>query len=554
MTHGIRFRALALACAFLCIGLMLFAPKQAGAQEADPPIATVCVAPLERSLPDLVYVLSAMNVPEVTGVVELLSSFYTKGLDRTKPLGMIVTLDGDSPISVFCVPTSDPKQWFQSLTNMGLEAEDLGDGLYELSVANQFLMARSVDNWLFLAESEEAVESVPSDPEALFGDLPSRYNVSIRVDLEHVSPESRKAIIEQIQSDFESNVAEQFGDQLGEGLEMARDSQEQLEQLQELLNDIQQVVFGVLVDSKLKKIYMDSAIQFMPGSDLAKQMDSQSNLKSQFSKLQLPESVMDFRATYELSTEEDKKSTKEALESSLEQAQQAVARAGMPLDRSQVITEFLSSSSKIIDKTIEEGTIDVALSLSYENQILRGLAAARIADGKAIENEIKDFLQELSQTAELELDFDLETYKQWNLHRVRATLPASEQGMSELLGEKIELLIASSDTMVIASLDPDGYSALKSSIDQVDSTGSQEVTPMEMNLRVAQLIPLLEKLNTELPLEDLSETLDSIGDEDQVQVTATSLPRGMVIRIGVDADLLRLVGKVAQSGNLVPGF
>jgi hypothetical protein len=558
MKLGFSLSSLAVAFLFVMSTMSLVLPRplqaQAAQQPEPKPVVTFCVAPLDRSLPDLVFVLSAMNVPEVSGVVELLSNFYTKGLDRTKPLGMIVTLEDDTPNVLFCVPTTDPQQWFQALGSMGLEPEDLGDGLFELAVANQFLIARSVNNWLFLAQSEEAVQAVPGDPEQLFGDLPSRYNMSMRIDLEQVSPESRKTLLEEMKLGLERNVAEQFGDQLGDQLDIARESSEQLEELEELINEVQQVVIGVLVDSKQKQLYLDGAVQFMPESKMAQQMDSQANLRSNFAQVRLPESVLDFRMTYTITTEQDKVTAKESLASSLEQAQQAIARSGLPLDRSRLIKEFLSSSAKIAEKTIDEGDIDAAFSLSYENEIVRALMAARVADGKAIESEIKDFLKGLSQTAELELDFDLENYKNWSLHRVRAKLPASEQGMSDLLGEQVELFIAGSDSMVIASLDPDGYQALKSSIDQVDLAGSSKVTPIEMTVQMARVIPLLLKLNPDSTIENLEEALEQLGSEDQVKVTATMLPRGMVVRIGFDAGLLRLVGKLAQSGNLVPGF
>jgi hypothetical protein len=529
-----------------------FSAEQAEAK----PVATLCVAPLERSLPDLVYALSAMNVPEISGLVELLSTFYTRGLDRTKPMGMIVRLEDDTPVSVFCIPTTDHQQWFQALGSMGLEPEDLGDGLYELAIANQFLIARLVNNWLFIAESEEAVETVPDDPAQLFGDIPSRYNVAMRVDLENVSVESRKTIIEQMKQELERNVAEQFGDQLGDQFEIARESGQQIQEMENLLNEIQQVVLGVLIDSNQKKIYLDGAVQFMPDSELAQQMDSQSAVKSHWSSnaIGLPGSVMDVRMSYVLTTDQDKLAAKESLETAMQQAHQAVERTGLTLDRSRLVKEFLASSKKIAEQTIDEGEIDLAFSLSYENAVVKALMAARVADGKGIEAEIKEFLQGLSQTAELELQLDMENYKNWRLHRVMATLPASEQGMSDLLGERVELFIAASETMVMASLDPEGYEILKSKIDSVVQSVAAPATPLEMNMTMAGLVSLLQKLNPDETLEEFQETLEQLSGDDQVKVTATMLPRGIVVRMAADAALLRLAAKMARSGNLVPGF
>jgi hypothetical protein len=530
-------------------------PAQAG--QSLLPVATVCIAPLDRSLPDLRFILSSMKIPEISGMVELLTGFYTKGLDRSRPLGAFVMLKDDSPSILACLPVTDHQEWFQALGNMGLEPEDLGDGMYELAVANQFLIAKVENGWLFLAQSEEAVQSLPEDPEQLFGDLPDRYNVSVRVDLKEISPESRKSLLDEMKAGIEQGVAQQFGNQLGEQWDAARDAGDQLEDLEDLeewINEVEQMILGVLVDSAMKKIYLDGAIQFMPGSTLAAQMDSQSDLQSNFAKLRLPESILNARITSEMATDLDKQNAKEFLETLIQQAQPAIARSGLPIERSALLKEFLAASTQVAEKTIDEGTIDLAMSMNFDEETIRVLLGATVADGRAIEEELKQFLTGLSETAELELEFDFEQYKDWNLHRIKAQLPESETGLSKMLGTEIELLVAGSEKIVLLSLAPEGTQALKAAIDQVESQELEDVTPVEMTLRLTGFLQLMQKISPDETLDDLAQSVTEIGGEDEVKVTATMLPRGMVLRVAVDTGILQMAGKMAKQGNLVPGF
>ncbi len=528
------------------------------AQENVKPFATVSIAPLEKSLPDIAYLLSAFNMPEMTGMVELMTGFYTKGIDRTRPIGVVMSVDpGDDsePDFLVCIPMTDHEQWFQAISGMGLEAEDLGDGMYEIAAAGQYLFAKSKDGWLFMGQSEDSLGNVPEDPVALLGDLPQRYNFALRLDLEQISPEARRLAIEQMRSQVEQNVSQQFGDQLGSELDVAREAGEaQLEQMEELMKDVQQIVLGFLTDPGQKRIYLDAAVQFLPGTTLAAQMDAQSGLRSEFAELQLPNSAFHARVTSIMSDDQEKATAKQGLREMFEQIEQALQRSEMPDDRSVLVKQLLDGSSKVLEQTIEEGIVDGAASLSMQEDVLRVLAGFRVADGSAIEEQIKEFVVGLSKASEIQFEPDFATQGPWRLHRLSAKLPNTDESISALLGEQIEIFIAASDKLLLVSLDPEGENAIRTGISQMEAKKSKEVTPMEVTMQIGSLMNLLQKANPDPSMEEMLEAFEQVESGDQVKVTTTALPRGMVIRATIEEGVLKTLGKMARSSNMIPGF
>jgi len=530
----------------------------ASGQERPKPFATVSIAPLERSLPDLSYLLSAVDMPEMTGMVEMMTGFYTKGIDRTRPIGVFLSMaegEESEPELQVCIPVTDHEQWFQAISGMGLQPEDLGDGMYEIAAAGQFLYAKVLDGWLYMGQSEESLSQVLKNPIELLGDLPQRYNLAVRLDLEQISPEARRSALEQMRSQVEQNVAQQFGDQLGDQLDAAKEAGEaQVEELEELMKDVQQIVMGILTESDQKRISIDAAVQFLPGTKLAAQMDSQTGLRSEFAALQIPEAAVQFRLTSAMADDEEKSAAKKGLHEMLQQIEQAMQRTELPEDRSALLKHLMASCTKVLEQTIDEGIVDGAAGLSFDDDILRVLAGVRVADGRAIENELKAFISGLSDASEIQFEPDYATEGSWQLHRLRAKLPESDESISTLIGQEIEIFVAASDKKLLFSLAPDGEEALRTAIRQMDSGKAVEVTPMEAMLKAGDLVRLMQKANADPSMEEMLSSVEQVESNDQVKITATALPRGFVVRAAIEEGVLKTLGAMLKSSELMPGF
>ncbi len=543
------------------------------------PLATVSIAPLERTMQDLNYLLNALNATEVSVMLETMAGGFTKGIDKTRPIAIAVSLGTDdqpdaAPNFVACVPMADHNEWFSSLKENGIEPEDLGDGVYEIAAPGQYVYGKIQDGWFYVAQTEDSLENLPQDPINLVGDLPTRYTFAVRVDLEQLSAEDRKRIFEQMQSQVEGNLAQQFGDQLPEGVELAAEADEEsVEQIDEWLSQTQQIVIGLLIDATEKNIYADMAVQFMPGTKLATQMESQIKLQSDLTAVRLPDSAADLRMASVLATDDDKKQAREGIHEWLEKIGEGIENSGLSEERAGLIKKLVESSTKVIDQTIDQGVVDIAASVRYNDDVLQALAGIRVADGRAIETQIKEFVAGFAKESKIEVESDYATHAGWSLHRVRAKLPETEKEATALLGSQVELFVAGSDKLILVSLDPDGDQTLRATIDKMKAAKSVDVTPLELTVHVGDLIRLMQKVKPEgndevggnadesSPedgfndmLEGILDAVKSVGDNDQVKVTGTSLPRGFVMRVAVQEGVLKTFGSTLRSFSPVPGF
>lgn len=527
-------------------------------QEKSKPFAVVSVAPLERSLPDLTYMLSAVNMPEMTGMVEMMAGFYTKGIDQSQPIGIFISMESEldsQPDVQVCIPVKDHEQWFRTIGGMGLEAEDLGDGLYEIAFGGQYMFAKVANGWLTMAQTEDSLAETIENPVELLGDLPQRYNLAVRLDMEQISPEARRSALEQMQSQLEQNVAQQFGDQLGDQLDVAKEAgQAQMEELEEMMKDVQQIVIGFLTESDQKRISIDAAAQFLPGTKLAAQMDSQAAVRSEFVGLSIPNAAARMRLTASMSDDQEKTAAKKALHEMLEQVNQSMQRTELPAERASLLKDLIANVTTVLEQTIDEGIVDMAGTLSFDEEILRVLAGIRVADSQAVEDKLKQFIAGLSGDSQIEFEEDYSTEGSWRLHRLRGKLPASEQSISVLLGQQIEIFIAASDKKLILSLAPDGEEALRACIRQLNTVQPASVTPMELVVNAGDLVRLLQKANPDPSMEEMLAAVEQVGSDDQVKMTMTALPRGFVVRASVEEGVLRTMGTMIKASRLMPGF
>ncbi|MBX3422679.1 MAG: hypothetical protein KF752_14085 [Pirellulaceae bacterium] len=556
--------------AVLCIhALAISTLATVRAQAPIKHVAVISIAPLERMMPEMSYLLSAFSMAEVTGVMEMVTTFYSKGLDRTKPIAVTVSYDGPEPSFQICVPTTDYKQWFQTLASMGIEPTELAEGLYELAAGGQVMIVRIANNWMYFGASAESLAEVPDDPIELLGDLPQRYSIGVRLDLLQIPAEMRQVAIDQIQSGFERGLAQQLDQQLEQQLERARQAgQEQLQQLQQmqaLIQETQQMVFGMLIDPAERTLLVDAAIQFLQGSQLANQMDSQTGLRSQLTNLKLPHSSLDVRVTATLPTEAERILAKQELRAALEQFQSSLpgnASTQNPLSDTELTEEqvtlvrkFVERFIAVAERSIDEGVLDGAMSWSLQSETLTALLGLRVADGQEVAQAVQSFVKELPQPEGQQVQFYYGKHKEFDLHRVQLAVPADDPAASRLLGNRLTLHVATAPNMVLLSVDASGDSPLLSAIDRYVATPPSEVPPLTGSLRLAELMRFAQNLQANAMPEPLIAAFDTLAEDDRVQFSSKILPRGVVTRFMIDEGVLRAFGSAVKSNSIaLPAF
>lgn len=549
------YRSLVLSASLMAASSGLMAPA-VQAQESQKPVAIVSITPLERLLADISYMLRATNFPEVGGIFSLMTNQYTQGIDRTKPLGVAVSLDGQMPVPVIFLPLSNRDQFFGALGSMGIEPDDLGDGLFEIDANGQLLYAKDANGWLYVSQTEDALANVPADPAALLGDLPKKYDLAIKVNVQALPDDLRDMAAEQMRMGFERTLAEQ-GDQTEEEQELAREMGEaQLAQIEQLTSETEQVIFGWAIDSKEQKTYMDGAAQFLAGSKLAEQCDAMQSLTSDYTAFKLPNSSAYFRATSEILEQNDKDVMKQNLSNSMKQIEKQIDDGNVGEDSKEMVMGLVGKLQELLEKTIDEGTFDGAGSVSVADNSLRALVGGRIADGRMLEQELKDLVAGLpSGPSTPKAEFDYETYKGVTLHRLTVPVKIPDPSARKVFGNELKISIGTADKSFMLALDAAGDASLKAAIDGMSSASAKAANPFEAVMEMTQILKFAQAVSPNSMLDIATSAIEQAAGKDKLQVLGSVIPRGQIYRLTIEESVLRAAGATASAGAQgAPGF
>ncbi len=547
-------RSLSIAAGTAVMATSLAAPL-VRAQEATKPIALVSISPLDRLLKDTSYLLKACNVPEIGGLVSIMANQYTQGLDRSKPLGVTITLDGQNPTAVIFMPMTDRGQFFGALAGMGIEPDDLGDGLFEIDANGQTIFAKEAGGWMFVAQSEAALSTLPADPSTMLGQLPTQYNLAFRINVQALPAEIKDMVTQQMRIGFERGLAEQRG-QTDEEREAARKLGEaQIAQLEQLITDTDQLILGWNADSANQKVFIDVGAQFLEGSKMAEQTAALQNLTSDYTAFGFPNGAARFRFSSQI-TEDDKAVQKQNLRNSVSQVEKQLEQTdGIPEEAKALLNDVVLGLLKILEQTIDEGKFDGAGSVSVADDTLRVLIGGRLADGRALEQEVKNAVAKLSgNPAAPKVEFDYETYQGVSLHRVAVPVRIADPGAKKVFGDTLNLTIGTADKGFMISLDPAGDVALKAAIDRMASATGQQASPFDGVVEVEQLLRFAQAVSPNSMIDNALQTVRQYAGKDKLEITGRIIPRGGIYRIAVDEGVLRAAGAAAKSGGGNGGF
>jgi hypothetical protein len=535
----------------LCMIAMGLAHPRAKAQNAQQPLAIISIAPLDGVLQETTYLLQACNFPEFGGVVSILANQYTQGVDRSKPIGIAVTLEGQTPTGLIFLPMVDRSKFFSQLAGVGIVPDDLGGGVFEINVPGQSIFAKDAGGWLFIAQTESALSTTPQDPAAMLGQLPQQYNLAVQVNVQALPADLREMVTEQLRIGFERGMAEQR-DQTEEERATAEDlGQSQIAQIEQLINETEQFIVGLKIDQGKQKVFLDTGARFVPGSKLAEQASALQNLVSNYTALPIPESAVNFRFTAQVS-EKDKVLAKQNLRTSMARLDKQLNQTGrMPEALSAILKELLAGLTEITEQTIDEGTFDGGASISLADEALRMVIGGRLADGRALEEQLKKAAAQLPVRGDSDpkFEFNYETFQGMELHRVLVPAKIADPMARRVLGDSLVITIATGPKSFMVSLDPDGDATLKAAIDRTAAATDVKASPFHAVVEVGQVLAFVQAISPSSIVDVALQKIQQFSAKDNVELSSLVIPGGAVYRISIEEGVLQAAGSAAKAGG-----
>ncbi|MCA9193188.1 MAG: hypothetical protein KDB03_15555 [Planctomycetales bacterium] len=540
-----KFKSIISALAALMLLAGLYLPT-ARAQQ----VATVSIAPLDRLLGDVKYLLGAANVPELGGMALMMAKQATNGLDTTRPAGVSVMLEGQMPSVLVFLPLKDRATFFSALASMAIEPDDLGNGVYEVIFNGPPIYLKDGGNWLFVGQTEDSFGDLPSDPSAALGTLPQRYDIAVSLDLQALPSDLKEMLLAQMRAGFERGMEEQRGQSDEERAAARRIGEQSIAQIERLLSETEKFILGWAAEPSNQRTFLDTGAMFIPGSELANQVEASKSLTSDFAGLASSDAAIRLQASSFI-PETDRELAKGNLQNAISQIKSALDQnSNMPEEAKDLILEFAKGMIRVTEKTIDDGKMDVGASVHLGESSMTAIMGSSIGDGSELANELKKFVAGLPQAAEVPtVKFDYAKHGDYSLHQMTVPVKIADPKAKEIFGDSLNIVVATADKSFLISYEPSGDSQIRSAIDRLGSNRGGKATPFHLAIEVGQILKFAQSIDSHPALDVAINAIVKYAGKDRVELTGSIIERGAVYRLSIDEGVLKAIGSAAKAGN-----
>ncbi|OAI54552.1 hypothetical protein AYO47_02830 [Planctomyces sp. SCGC AG-212-M04] len=272
---------------FAVVGLALFplvakaqapAANQAEASAPPVPFAVLNIASVDRLLKDTEFMFRSINRPDVYEFcMQILAGQANdlKGVDRTKPVGVMMFLEPGfppKPMPVMYMPASSADDFIKTAALGRMNFDKISENKYEVKMprGQGKQIALFKNGLMYLTPSEVLIEDKLPDPIKLSETLTSRYDVALSLRINSVPPLLRDVFVTFLRTTTEAEMQRRDGEGEGEYRFRKANAQNTMEALEELLTEVDEITIGWDGNEELKKGVLEFSLHAKPDSDYAK--------------------------------------------------------------------------------------------------------------------------------------------------------------------------------------------------------------------------------------------------------------------------------------------
>ena len=432
--------------------LMAFTFGASQIQAADP-VAELSIGSYETlagSVETLAKMLDNDQLAVVPKLLETQLGDNFKAFDKSKPSGALVFLkekDGkvDGAEFLAFVPLSDQKVLFDALEDNDLvEVETTtvkGVEMKKVTYNENAVYVVTANGWTFVSGKSSLLLDLPQNPAAALGDLPSKYLLAVKLNIDVVPESAKKWVEEQIENGIKAAEAANLEDDedadeeevdeedlLGKVQKYSQSAQ--LKQFKKLLYEFKSVVIGAAFDGKKNVLRFDLDVTPVENTDTAKAFEA---YKGQTG---LGAAVLDDATGYssEVSIPEETKSTLEVLGMYKDLVLKAIADSDDKIEISkEKLNSLIEKTSAVIEDIVKANDGKVTKSgaaVYFKTDDISFVTVYKGANIEAIDGVIKDWIKETVKDAGKYCKADAETWEGLTFNV--ATIP-TEKITKELL-------------------------------------------------------------------------------------------------------------------------
>jgi len=534
------------------------------------PIAVISISGYDELRGDLEMIGKLGGTPELAKMVEGLIAMGTggrglAGLDKAKPLGAVVYIDGDDFPVIGFIPVTNLKSLLQALSAPLGEAKDAGDGVYEIRAGENPLYVKEKGGWAFIAPEKELLDKAPADPMKLLAGQEKKYDLAARISMKDLPEHVRTMAAGLIQMGAQQAMEKQPGETDEQHAMRVKLARRSLDQAVKEINDLDTVVLGLNIDQNTKTAYVDLVVTAKEGTEMAKEAALAAKAESDMLGFVLPDAAFTLRATGPIA-ESDRTSTKDLLNQAKQNLLEQLEDQGLSDEQMKKAKGLLEELFTLLEESMEAKKMDMGASVVLKSDALSLVVGGSVPDGAKIEAWVKKLVkavQEEEPAVENHVKLNAETHEGVNLHVASAPLPTDTpdaEKLSKMLGPDVDIVLGTAPKAIYLAIGRDAEKLLKKAISESKQKAGTQVSPMEASLSLGKLLQFAMDMSGEnqgpqeqIVLQMLAKMLAKSGGKDHITIKATAIPNGTQVRFELQEGILSILGALPQMGTMMGG-
>jgi hypothetical protein len=539
---------------------MPMAVAQSGAEAK--PLAEIVFSSYDELMKDVDFIGNLGGHPQASQMIDQTMQMFTQnkglaGLDKSKPIGVIVQSMGDMPAGAICIPVTDLNALLDVAKGFGVQVADAGNGLQSITTQQgQTVFVKNSGGWALISIAPDMLNAVPADPSTAFGTLADEYDLGVRVHVQNVPESYREMAIQAMSEGARQGLSK--NDEESDEQFKAREEQMalQLEELKRFFNELDQFTFGMSVDDQQKRAYMDFAYTAIPGTKLAADVAANSNVTTNFAGFERPNAAATLsfasKVTEANAAQMDQMSEqiRTTIIGSMEQNEEFQDEDEATREKAKsAVNDFVDA----LKATMQAGTMDGGASLSVTAESLTFVAGGFVADPSKVESGLKK-ISEIAQEKEgsdvPDVKWAASKHKDVKFHTMAVPVPEDNDEARQLFGESMDLVVGIGQKAVYFAAGRQATDTIKQVIDASAAAPNKAIAPVELNVALGQIMNAAKGLADEDDKPRIEEIANMLSSEaegrDHVRIVAQPIENGIRMRLEAEEGVLRAIGMGAQ--------
>jgi hypothetical protein len=509
------------------------------AQASDPALV-VTLGSVNKLMQDINYLTAVVGQPQAGGMFTMLAAQFSRGLDATQPIGILVPLVNGAPEPIAMLPTPDVKTVLKSLEAQTGPADELDDGTLVIALGPNTVFIRQVGNWAAVARNKQLLDLAPADPTTFFQGMGNNYDLAVRLDVKQVPPGVRDMVIAQLRQGFEQAMERQAEGDEKSSREMAEVT---IDQLEMVFSESDQLEFGWNIDQPSKQMVIDASFTALPGTELASMYAGQQPIPSAFASVIRPDAA----AYYHAATSIDEKSidqTRQSVENSLSTLKGALAGEEDLTEKQKAdIEAMIKRIGKLALDSVAEGKADMGALLLADENDFRFVFGSFVSDGDEAAQIVKELAEKVKDEPNApRFFFDQGKYKGVTMHRVEADVPEKQDEVRKIFGETLKVHVGTGEKSVYLAIGENSESLMQQLIDAGANEGPVQQSTGQLRLT---LLPILQYAQSIEQNDTISAMIDALArspDPGSVIAVSNAIQNGQATKFTIGEGLLQAIG------------